>query len=62
MYFQKNAWVDTETTIKLAEDFINRFKIKDDSLGVLLCCDNLYLHLVPEVKSIFQSQCVCVLF
>ena len=50
MHFQKNAWVDTTTMIQLAEEFVQRFKDRNNGLGCLLFCENLSAHVAKEVN------------
>ena len=53
MHFQKNAWADTACMIEIAEEFIGYVRKKYSGLGILLFCDNLKAHVVPEVRDVF---------
>ena len=63
VYFQKNAWVDTEVMKQLATKFVN---FKTEKYGpdtwVLLYCNNLRAHLADDVKKIFGDSKVFLCF
>lgn len=62
MFWQKNAWVDTQVMIKLANKFVSFKKKKHGDDWIVLFCDNLSAHLAPEVKEIFGSNQVLLWF
>ena len=62
MYWQKNAWVDRNVMLDLARKFV-REKVKHHgNEWVLLFADNLAAHLKPEVKEIFGTHQVLVIY
>ena len=60
MHFQKNAWVDAITMVKLTEEFVEHMKDKHGGLGCLLFCDDLSAHASDEVKDVFHKGNVFV--
>ena len=62
MFWQKNARVDTQVMIKLANKFVSFKKKKHGDDWIVLFCDNLSAHLAPEVKEIFGSNQVLLWF
>ena len=62
MFWQKNAWVDGEVMKKLAHKFVREKLDKHGDDWVILYADNLSAHLLPEVKSIFGTNHVLVVY
>ena len=63
MFWQKNAWVDTEVMIQLAEKFVrHKNEMHGEDVWVILYCDNLRAHLATEVKRIFGEGKVFLCF
>ena len=56
MFWQKNAWVDGPTIIKLAEKIVREKIERHGDDWVLLYCDNLAAHLGPDVKRILGDN------
>jgi hypothetical protein len=55
MYFQKNAWMDTEVMGHSAKRFCDHVKQRWGSKKVLLFCDNLSAHVAEPTKQIYAS-------
>ena len=62
MYWQKNAWVDGPVMIQLTNKFVQEKKARYGDEWVLLFCNNLSAHLLPEVKAIFGSNQVLLVY
>ena len=57
VFWQKNAWVDTECMVKLANKFVEHKVSKHGrDVWVIAFCDNLSAHLDTEVKHILATQ------
>ena len=54
-FFKKNAWVDTDTMIDLANAFVEHIRDKHNGLWVLIYCDHLTAHINNTVNSIFAA-------
>ena len=62
MFWQKNDWVDGEGMKKLAHKFVREKLDKHGDDWVVLYADNLSAHLLPEVKTIFGTNHVLVVY
>lgn len=62
MYFQKNAWMDTEVMGHSAQRFCDHVKQRWGSKKVLLFCDNLSAHVAEPTKQIYASGNVFLYF
>ena len=62
MFWQKNAWVDTNVMVELAKKFVQEKKQRDGNEWVLMLCNNLAAHLVPEVKRIMGENQVLLFY
>ena len=62
MCWQKNAWVDGPTIIKLAEKFVREKIERHGDDWFLLYCDNLAAHRVPDVRRIFGDNRVLIVY
>ena len=62
MFWQKNAWVDGSLMIELAHKFVREKIKRHGDEWICLFADNLSAHLLPEVKEIFGSNQVLLIF
>ena len=62
MYWQKNAWVGSKVMIELALKFVWEKIERHGNEWIILFADNLKAHLLPEVKEIFGSNQVLLVF
>ena len=63
VFFQKNAWVDTEVMKEIAAKFVT-FKMQTYGADTwaLLYCDNLSAHVADDVRKIFGESKVFLCF
>jgi DDE superfamily endonuclease len=62
MYFQKNAWMNTEVMAHSAQKFCDHIKQQWGGKKVLLFCDNLSAHVAQETKQIYGNGNVFLYF
>ena len=63
VFWQKNAWVDTEVMEKLANKFVeHKNKVHGKNEWIILFCDNLRAHVASSVKTIFGENKVLLCF
>lgn len=62
VFFQKCAWVDRPTMLRLAKRFCEKKEKKFGTKWVLMFCDNLDAHCWEEVLACFASHHVFVVF
>ena len=62
MFFQPNAWMDSEVMLESATRFNDHICQRwDEGTKVLLTCDNLSAHVNPDVKAAFAKDGVTLL-
>jgi DDE superfamily endonuclease len=62
MYFQKNAWMDTEVMGHSAQRFCDHVEERWGGKKVLLFCDNLSAHVAQETRQIYARGNVFLYF
>ena len=62
MFWQQNAWVDGPVMIELAKKFVQEKVRRHGNEWICLFADNLRAHLLQEVKEIFGSNQVLLIY